>query len=287
MPGVMDSVSTVNSLIRTLLAVVAVGAIGVAGWFGYSTYTSGGQALKDKERQLTEARNQIELKDQLLEEKQAALAKKDEEISDLNVEIKQQELQIQKLDTSLRLLKVNHRLAWLTVLDQGTDPETNETFTEVQFVEVDKNGRALDEAKQFRIRGDLVYIDNWVVKFDDKYVEQADIDRSTSLVLFRRIFGEAQKPMDGYPLDNIGARPKAYGQGEELSPFEEKIWTDFWGIANDEKKARELGIRAAHGEAPSIKVKKGMSYKIELRASDGLSITPDNGPPPAIRKPAA
>ena len=95
-----------------------------------------------------------------------------------------------------------------------------------------------------------------MVKFDDKYVEQADIDRSTSLVLFRRIFGEAQKPMDGYPLDNIGARPKAYGQGEELSPFEEKIWTDFWGIANDEKKARELGIRAAHGEAPSIKVKR-------------------------------
>lgn len=287
MPGVMDSVSTVNSLIRTLLAVVAAGAIGVVSWFGYSTYTSGDQALKDKERQLTAARNQIELKEQLLEEKQAELVKKDEEISDLNVEIKEQEVQIQKLDTSLRLLKVNHRLAWLTVLDQGTDPETNEMYTEVQFVEVDKNGRALDEAKQFRIRGDIVYIDNWVVKFDDKYVEQADIERSTSLVLFRRIFGEAQKPMDGYPLDNVGARPKAYGQGEELSPFEEKIWTDFWGIANDENKARELGIRAAHGEAPSIKVKKGKSYKIELRASDGLSITPDNGPPPAIRKPAA
>jgi hypothetical protein len=277
----MESLSTINSVIRTLLAVTAAGALGVVGWFGYSTYTSGDQALKDKERQLREARGQIELKEQLLQQKDAELVKKDEEITELNAEV-------QKLDTSLRLLKVNHRLAWLTVLDQGVDPETNEMYSEVQFVEVDNNGKPLDQPRQFRIHGDVVYIDNWVVKFDDKYIEQADIERSTSLVLFRRIFGERQKPMDGYPLDTIGARPKAYGQGEDVSPFEEKIWDDFWGIANDEKKARELGIRAAHGEAPSIKVKKGKSYKIELRASDGLSITPGSDPPPAaIGKPAA
>ncbi len=280
MPGMMDSLSTINSFIRTLLAVAAAGVVGVAGWFGYSTYTSGDQALKDKERQLQQARSQIEQKDQLLQQQEAELVKKDETITELNNEV-------QKLDTSLRLLKVNHRLAWLTVLDQGTDPETKEMYSEVQFVEVDNDGKPVDEPKQFRIHGDIVYIDNWVVKFDDKYVEQADIDRSTSLVLFRRIFGERQKPMDGYPLDTIGARPKAYGQGDEISPFEEKIWDDFWGIANDEKKAREMGIRAAHGEAPSIKVRKGKSYKIELRASDGLSITPGNNPPPGIGQPAA
>jgi hypothetical protein len=280
MPGMLDSLSTINSFIRTLLAVAAAGAVGVAGWFGYSTYSSGDRALKDKERQLLEARSQIEQQDQLLLQKEAELVKKDETITELNNEV-------QKLDTSLRLLKVNHRLAWLTVLDQGTDPETDELYSEVQFVEVDNDGKPVDKPKQFRIHGDIVYIDNWVVKFDDKYIEQADIDRSTSLVLFRRIFGERQKPMDGYPLDTIGARPKAYGQGEEISPFEEKIWEDFWGIANDEKKAREMGIRAAHGEAPSIKVKKGKSYKIELRASDGLSITPGNNPPPGIGQPAA
>ncbi len=287
MPGVVESISTVNSLIRTLLAVVAAGAVGVASWFGYTTYTSGDQQLKDKERQLVEARNELELKDQVLKQQQDQLVVKDREILDLNEDIKEKEVRIQKLDTSLRLLKVNHRLAWLTVVDQGTDPETNEPYSEVQFVEVDNQGQALDAPKQFRIRGDIVYIDNWVVKFDDEYVEQADIERATSLVLFRRIFGEAQKPMDGYPLDNVGARPKAYGRDEQMSPFEEKIWKDFWNIANDEGKARELGIRAAHGEAPSIKVQKGKSYKIELRASDGLSITPDSGPPPAIAKPAA
>jgi hypothetical protein len=38
--GAMESVSTINSLVRTVLAVVIVGGIGTAGWFGYSTVRS-------------------------------------------------------------------------------------------------------------------------------------------------------------------------------------------------------------------------------------------------------
>ena len=132
-----------------------------------------------------------------------------------------------------------------------------------------------------------MYIDNWVVKFDDKYVEHAEIERSTSLVLFRRVFGESQTPNEGISLDAVGSRPQAYGTGNEMSDFEKQIWSEFWTIANDESRARELGIRAAHGEAPSMKLQKGKSYRIQLRASDGLSITPDSGPPPVISKPPA
>ena len=40
-------------------------------------------------------------------------------------------------------------------------------------------------------------------------------------------------------------------------------------------KARKIGIRAAHGDAPSMKVKKGHSYRVLLRASGGLSIEPE------------
>ncbi len=141
--------------------------------------------------------------------------------------------------------------------------------------------------KDFRINGDVVYIDNWVVKFDDKYVERAEIDRSTSLVLFRRIFGENQTPNDGFAIDAVGSRPQAYGSDNQMSDFEKKIWDEFWTIANDEAKAKELGIRAAHGEAPSMKLQKGKSYKVLLRASDGLSITPDSSPPPIPGKPPA
>jgi hypothetical protein len=72
-----------------------------------------------------------------------------------------------------------------------------------------------------------------------------------------------------------------------MSDFEKKIWDEFWTIANDEAKANEMGIRAAHGEAPSMKLQKGKSYKVLLRASDGLSITPDSGQPPIPGKPPA
>jgi len=114
-----------------------------------------------------------------------------------------------------------------------------------------------------------------VVKFDDKYIEQADIHRSTSLVLFRRIFGNQQKPDDGFALDAEGSNPRAYSSGGKTSDLERKVFGDFWKVANDKQKQMELGIRAAHGEAPNIKVEKGKSYRIMLRASGGVSLNPD------------
>ena len=148
------------------------------------------------------------------------------------------------------------------------------------LTELNDEGRPVDGPRQFEIVGDVIYLDNWIVKFDDKYVEEAEIDRSTSLVLFRRLFGEHQEPKDGFPLDRGQGPPRAYTHGGVVSEFERKIWGDFWTIANDETKARELGIRAAHGQAVSIKTQKGKSYRILLRASDGLSIVPDGEVPP-------
>ena len=163
----------------------------------------------------------------------------------------------------------------MTVLDQTTDAETNRTVSLIEFQELNEDGQLVGEPRQFRIQGDVVYVDSWVVKFDDKYVEKAEIDRSTSLVLFRRIFGEFQEPTDGFALDQAGARPEVYSRGGKMSELEKQIWGDFWTVANDEQRQSQLGIRAAHGDAPSIRVRKGRVYRIELRASDGLSIRPE------------
>ena len=110
-------------------------------------------------------------------------------------------------------------------------------------------------------------------------MQDADLERGTSLVLFRRIFGEMQQPIDGFPLDEIGSAPRAYLRGGKMSDFEKKIWDDFWAIANDPARAERLGIRAAHGQAVSMKIQKGKSYRVQLRASDGLSIVPEETPP--------
>ncbi len=60
-----------------------------------------------------------------------------------------------------------------------------------------------------------------------------------------------------------------------MTEFEKEIWDNFWTIANDPGLAEKKGIRAAHGEAVSMKAEKGKSYRIVLRASDGLSIVPN------------
>ncbi len=42
--------------------------------------------------------------------------------------------------------------------------------------------------------------------------------------------------------------------------------------ANDPELAASKGVRAIHGEAPSIELREGKTYRIELRSSGGLSI---------------
>jgi hypothetical protein len=59
-----------------------------------------------------------------------------------------------------------------------------------------------------------------------------------------------------------------------MSDFERAIWSDFWNISNDPERARQMGIRAAHGEAVAARLRIGNKYRVELRASGGLSITP-------------
>ena len=263
MPGVMENLSTINSFLRTLMALVVLGAISLAGYFGYDAYTSKEQAAKELDA------TRIKLRDAETQVKQ-----RDEQIAKLNQDVADLKVEIEKLHTRLALLKVDHRVAKLRVVDQGTQ-EGGKLTSLVEFVELNDEGQPIGQPRQFELPGDTVYVDYLVVKFDDKYVEEKDLDRSTSLCLFSRIFGDQQKPIDGFSLDVAGSRPHGYERGGQMTDFEKEIWDDFWSIANDEAKAQEKGIRAAHGQAISMKVQKGKTYRIQLRASDGLSMVPE------------
>jgi hypothetical protein len=63
-----------------------------------------------------------------------------------------------------------------------------------------------------------------------------------------------------------------------MSPVERDIWANFWEYANDPAKAKKAGVRAVHGEAPSIRLEPGKRYRVELRSSAGLSIVPEAAP---------
>jgi len=130
--------------------------------------------------------------------------------------------------------------------------------------------------KDFTLPGEEVYVDALVVSFERAYVEGGDGLRGKSLLLFRRAFGDRQKPVEGVPLHATGTAevPEVYSVDAQPSAFERRIWADFWELANDPTKAKERGVRVAQGEAPHVKAVAGQVYKLTLRAAGGLEMTP-------------
>lgn len=274
--SIMEGVSTVNSFLRTLLLIAFLGGLGTASFYAYTGYHAkeidarrSAQLLDERNRELAGAKDRLKLAEADLVKQATELRAKDVEIDKLKANVK-------KLELALHYLKIDHRVARFTAVDQFKDDAIGEIISVIEFVELNDAGQPIDTPRRFQIRGDLVYIDGWVVKFEDKYVEQADLERGTSLLLFKRIFGSGQRPDDGFPLDETGTAPRVYSRDGKINDFEKKIWGDFWTIANDPERARQLGIRAAHGGAPFMKVEKGKSYRILLRASGDPTIVPDD-----------
>ena len=250
-------VTTLDSLSRSFLRLSFVVIVGVGGWFGYSYYSAG-------KREIEELGQQLETRQR--------------EVVSLTEEAKAKDREIQRLQIANRLLKVDRRVARIDVVSQGGSAKAGDLATKFTFEEIDAENRPLDQPRTFTVRGDLIYLDAWVIKYNDRLVESGDPLRSMSVCLFRRIFGELQQPRDGFVLDPVGASPAAYRTGRTMTDSEREIWSKFWEYANNPSLAGQAGIRAAHGEAPSIKLMPGKRYRISLRASAGLEIVTEEAP---------
>lgn len=262
---------TAAALVRTLLL---GGVLLIAGWWTWFLRDK----LGDGERRLAQSQAQLEVLAQDLSEREAridelgrTIASRDATIEAQGVELAAQAAEILALDAALELLKVDHRLAEIRVLEQGSDPDGS-VFTRVLFVELDPGGEPLGEGIEAVVRGRTVYVETLVIKFDDHYVESGDALRGTSICLFRRLFGEDQRPTDGVPIDTAGQQPLVYAGDEPPPPLHRDLWNRFWEYANDPELANEHGVRAIHGEAPFIELRPGRTYRVELRASGGLTI---------------
>jgi hypothetical protein len=250
-------VTTLDSLSRSLLRVSFVAILGAGGWLGYSYYVAGNRQIEELGQQL-EARHQ--------------------EVAALTEGMKARDREIQRLQIANRLLKVDRRVARIDVVSQTGSAKAGDLATKFTFEEIGADNRPLDRPRTFTVRGDLVYVDAWVIKYEDRFVESGDPLRSMSICLFRRIFGESQQPREGFVLDSVGSTPAAYHTGGTITDSEREIWSKFWQYANEPAVAAQAGIRAAHGEAPSIKLMPGKRYKISLRASAGLEIVTEEAP---------
>jgi len=249
---VLKFITAVNSLFRSIVGLAVVTIASVGGWTAYQAYFAGKLELQETRQKLAQEKAQVE---------------------QLSNRVQSQQRAIQRLQTANRLLKVDRRVARIEVVAQTGSLADNDLVTRFTFVEVGPDHKDLTAPRTFSIKGDVVYIDALVVKFDDSLVETGDDPlRSTSVCLFRRIFGEFQQPQQGYVLDTPGASPAAYRVGEKMTEFERELWAHFWDYANDAARAERAGIRRAHGEAPFIRLVPGRRYLVSLRASAGLEI---------------
>jgi cell division protein FtsB len=252
MADLITHVKTINSTLRTLLLVGVTGAMGYGGWVGYDNYVRPAAEAKQAKAELEELKAQFEK--QRTEMAELTQAK-------------------QRLETAMKLLKVNQRIARIEVMEKGVNEE-KQPYMEVRFSEVDRNGEVIGSPRDFTILGEKIYVDGWIVTFEDNYVEHADELRAASLFVFKSIFGELERPADAKRLDTQSdALPGIYKSASQ-NEFEKKIWNDFWKVSGNSKLQKELGIRASHGQANYLIGEQGKSYQVEIRASGGMSLKP-------------
>jgi hypothetical protein len=263
-------IGRINYFFRTLVYAAVVAMLGYGGWQVQKVVQRHEQELAERDQRIQGLVSDVAQRDQRIGEQQRRIEEQQRQIEELAARVRELEL-------ALKLLKVDHRLARLTVKAQREAPaEPGGGSTDVVFQELGPDGDPLGPEQAFTLAGKVAYIDALVIKFDDSYVEHGDALRGSSVCFFRRIFGEYQQPADGFPLDSVGARPRPYGVGDDAaSPVEITLWQHFWDYANDPAAAARAGVRALHGEAPYIELRPGKSYRVELRASGGLTVRAD------------
>lgn len=193
----------------------------------------------------------------------------------LKARIEQLEQDKLKLEKRIYFLRERERVARVHVLDQQVDPTAPGGLrTTFRFEEIDADGHPVGPPQELTIDGDVLYVDAQVIKFNEEFLGENELEQGTSLLLFRRLFGEHQAPVDGFPLDSAPRAPYVYSAETAPDPFQEELWNNFWDYANNPEVMKRTGVRAMHGEAPYMRLETGRSYQIELRSSDGLSIRP-------------
>lgn len=190
-------------------------------------------------------------------------------------EMRQLEQRNAELQRVVTRLETERRVAQLYVISQDKGPDGKVRSTTVDFQEIDRDGSPLP-ARRLTVKGDVIFVDALVVRFGNEYVERNDLLRGHSLHLFRRIFGEHDRPSDGQPLDLPQEIPAAYRTQARPSDFEQTLWRDFWKYASDPAAAQRLGVRVAQGEAVYQHVSPPQRWRLTTRADGGLEFTRDD-----------
>ena len=132
----LETLSTVNSFLRTLLVMVIVGGVGMGGWYGYTTYNHNRNQLQSIQHELNAAQDELNARNRILGRLRKDLVEKSQLL-----ELKEHEITVlirekEKLEAKMHLLKVDSRVAEISVLDQRPNERTGELTTKIAFVDI-------------------------------------------------------------------------------------------------------------------------------------------------------
>lgn len=231
-------------------------------------------------------KNLNEAKLRAIEERNQARVERDQalgRVADMERQVTAARDELQSRQLRLALTRVTRRLARIDVLGERQATRNGRPTTEklIRFREVEE--RVVDGRRQEVtigpvverwLPGSEVFVDGRVIQFDQDYVERGDNLRGSSLAFLERLYTDELAPDEGITLDQRGQRPSAYG----AAASDDSVWTRFWELMHDREEQQRRGILTMMGQAVNMRTDVGRSYKIEIRASGGMSFTPDGRP---------
>ena len=175
------------------------------------------------------------------------------------------------LKAMVQRLQADSRIAEAVVVDVVFNSLTNQHMTTIKFLEFDVTGKSL-EPRYFTFAGNIIQFQSLVVRFDDKFVRNADALKGKSVYLFWKAFVLDGERTQEYPITNVNEVPRGYKIEGPRNSFETEIWRNFWQYALDPEQARMKGIKSAQIEAPGTQFVPELIYTLRIEHDGGIRI---------------
>lgn len=189
-------------------------------------------------------------------------------IRELNARISELEREKAEMLRYAQRITASRRVAQVNVVDQQAGDD-GVTHSVLHWQQISPSG-VLGPVEVLDLKGDQVYFEAMVVKFEYDLIGRETPGKSTNLALFRRAFGSDQAPSSGHPLDQTA--PSVEGGKRSENSADRFAWARFYDVVSHPELAKEFGIRIAQCEAPSVPVKKGQVWEVTLDAAGGLNL---------------
>ncbi len=163
-------------------------------------------------------------------------------------------------------LSADSRVAEVLVTKSEFDEANKKIFTTIKFLEYDATGKPLPP-KYFTFQGNMIQFQALVIRFEDRFVRAGDRLRGKSAFLFLKAFVLDGQNTQVFEITKPREIPSGYKVVGGESPFEARLWAEFWNYALDPQARHRAGVKNAQLEAPGSSGSARTVLSIRMRSS--------------------